>query len=141
MSVNGRKTISQMKKVYFYDLGLRNMVYNSFNEVNFRTDKGAIFENEVMLELWRNRSAGEVLRFYRTLNGSEVDFVIDGPIRKMLVECKFQNNAKVMKLPAMTNLATDLDGAVTRCYVANLNYFSDEPPIRMMPCYWCDRIR
>ena len=37
-----------MKKVFFYDLGLRNMVYNSFNELEFRTDKGAIFENEVM---------------------------------------------------------------------------------------------
>lgn len=141
MSVNKRKTISQMKKVYFYDLGLRNMVYNSFNEVDFRADKGAIFENEVMLELWRNRYAGETLQFYRTLNGTEVDFVIDGHSRKILVECKFQSNTKTLKLPAVTNLANTLGNVDIHCYVANLNYFSNEPPIRMMPCYWCDRIQ
>lgn len=141
MSVNKRKTISQMKKVYFYDLGLRNMVYNSFNEVDFRADKGAIFENEVMLELWRKRNAGETLQFYRTLNGTEVDFVMDGPSRKVLVECKFQSNTKKLKIPAVANLAAAFDNADIHCYVANLNYFSDEPPIRMMPCYWCDRIQ
>ena len=70
------------------------MVYNSFNEIDFRTDKGAIFENEVMLELWRSRNAGETLQLYRTLNGTEVDFVVDGPSRKKLVECKFQHNSK-----------------------------------------------
>lgn len=138
---NKRKTITQMKKVYFYDLGLRNMVYNSFNEIDFRTDKGAIFENEVMLELWRSRNAGESLLFYRTTNGTEVDFVMDGPTRKLLVECKFHHNSKNLKLPAMTNLAADLDNAAVRCYAANLNYYSEEPPVRMMPCYWCDRIQ
>lgn len=141
MSVNKRKTISQMKKVYFYDLGLRNMVYNSFNELEFRTDKGAIFENEVMLELWRNRRAGDNLLFYRTLNGTEVDFVMDGPERKLLVECKSQHCTKPLKNPSLTNLATDLGENGVNSYVVNLNYFSDAAPVRMMPCYWCDRIR
>ena len=141
MSINKRKTISQMKKVYFYDLGLRNIVYNSFNEVDFRTDKGALFENEVMLELWRNLSSGETLQFYRTLNGTEVDFVIDGHIRKLLVECKFQNYHKPMRLQAITNLASDLSDSNTRCFIANLNYYSTDSIIYMMPCYWCDRIQ
>lgn len=141
MSVNKRKTISQMKKVYFYDLGLRNMVYNSFNELEFRTDKGAIFENEVMLELWRNRRAGDNLLFYRTLNGTEVDFVMDGPERKLLVECKSQHCTKPSKIPSLTNLAVDLGENGINSYVVNLNYFSDAAPVRMMPCYWCDRIR
>lgn len=140
MSVNKRKTISQMKKVYFYDLGLRNMVYNSFNELEFRADKGAIFENEVMLELWRNRRAGDNLLFYRTLNGTEVDFVMDGPERKLLVECKSQHCTKPLKIPSLTNLATDLGENGINSYVVNLNYFSDATPVRMMPCYWCDRI-
>ncbi len=140
MSVNKRKTISQMKKVYFYDLGLRNMVYNSFNELEFRADKGAIFENEVMLELWRNRRAGDNLLFYRTLNGTEVDFVMDGPERKLLVECKSQHCTKPLKIPSLTNLAADLGENGINSYVVNLNYFSDAAPVRMMPCYWCDKI-
>lgn len=140
MSVNKRKTISQMKKVYFYDLGLRNMVYNSFNELEFRADKGAIFENEVMLELWRNRRAGDNLLFYRTLNGTEVDFVMDGPERKLLVECKSQHCTKPLKIPSLINLATDLGENGVNSYVVNLNYFSDAAPVIMMPCYWCDRI-
>ncbi len=50
---NRRKVIGKMKKVYFCDLGLRNIIYGSFNEMIFRTDNGAIFENEILLELMR----------------------------------------------------------------------------------------
>ena len=136
---HSRKTITQMKKVYFYDIGLRNMVYNSFNEVTFRTDKGAIFENEVMLELWRNLQAGETLHFYRTLNGTEVDFVVDGPTRKILAECKFQTFDKPIRIPSIAHLANDISAENIRSYVANLN-FHTTGNITMMPCYWCDRM-
>jgi predicted AAA+ superfamily ATPase len=68
-SNNRRKTITKMKKVYFYDLGMRNRIENNFNGITFRADNGAIFENYVMLELWRNKGTGGELQFFRTSNG------------------------------------------------------------------------
>ena len=53
---NKRKVISKMKKIYFCDLGLRNILEGNFKELTFRNDNGAIFENFVMLELWRNKT-------------------------------------------------------------------------------------
>lgn len=137
---NKRKMISQMNKVYFYDLGLRNIIYNNFTEMAFRTDNGAIFENEIMLELWRNRKAGETLHFYRTLNGTEVDFVLTGPRKSYLVECKYHKYEKPVKIMALHNLATQLNVAAENCFVANINRFAFENDIQMMPGFWADRM-
>ena len=38
-------------KIYFYDLGVRNSLINNFNAIEFRLDKGALFENFIFLEL------------------------------------------------------------------------------------------
>lgn len=137
---NKRKMISQMNKVYFYDLGLRNIIYKNFNEITFRTDNDAIFENEIMLELWRSKKAGEELNFYRTLNGTEVDFVLTGTQKSCLVECKYHNYDKVVKIKALRNLSAELNIAAGNCYVANINRFAFENDIQMIPGIWADRI-
>ncbi len=137
---NKRKMISQMNKVYFYDLGLRNIISNNFNEITFRTDNGAIFENEVMLELWRNKKAGETLNFYRTLNGTEVDFVLTGPRRSYLVECKYHKYDKPVKIKALRDLSAKLNIVAENCYVANINRFALENDVQMMPGFWADRM-
>lgn len=137
---NKRKMISQMNKVYFYDLGLRNIIYNNFNEITFRTDNGAIFENEIMLELWRSKKAGETLNFYRTLNGTEVDFVLTGPRRSYLVECKYHKYDKPVKIKALRDLSAELNIAAENCFVANINRCSFENDIQMLPGFWTDRI-
>lgn len=54
-----------MKKVFFTDLGLRNRIYNSFNDIEFRADNGALFENYVFLELKRIMSKASTINFYR----------------------------------------------------------------------------
>lgn len=46
-----------MNKVYFCDLGLRNIIYNSFNEITFWIDNGALFEIYILLELWNVSSS------------------------------------------------------------------------------------
>ena len=48
---NKRKEISKMPKLYFEDLGIRNMIVNDFRKTNLRNDIGAIAENFVFNEL------------------------------------------------------------------------------------------
>lgn len=89
-SANRKNTITKMKKVYFYDLGMRNMIYNSFNDILIRTDNGAIFENYVFLEFIKNVPSFAVLNYYRTKDGAEVDFVLDNMTEKKSFEVKFR---------------------------------------------------
>ena len=116
---NKRKVIGKMKKVYFCDLGLRNIIYNSFNEIAFRTDNGALFENEVLLELWRNRHSSDTISFYRTQNGTEVDFVLEGPQRKFAVECKYKCFQHPISIASLSNLAAEEN--LHARYIANIN--------------------
>jgi len=116
---NKRKVITKMKKVYFCDLGLRNIVYNSFSEPAYRVDNGALFENEILLELWRTKKAAEQVQFYRTQNGTEVDFVVSGPTRRIAVECKYKRFDKPANIAALKHFAEDEQ--MDRNYVANIN--------------------
>jgi predicted AAA+ superfamily ATPase len=115
--VNKRKVISKMKKVYFCDLGLRNMIERNFNAIDFRIDNGAIVENFVMLELWRNKTAGSELQFYRTTDGTEVDFVLSQTTHKTAVECKLKRMDNPVNLQGFNNFCNDEN--ITNRYIVN----------------------
>ncbi|MCG2690302.1 ATP-binding protein [Candidatus Parcubacteria bacterium] len=73
---NLRKEITKMQKVYFLDLGLRNFLTKNFQPYNEREDKGQVLENAVFRELL-NKNEMEEVRFWRTINKQEVDFVVN----------------------------------------------------------------
>jgi predicted AAA+ superfamily ATPase len=117
--VNRRKSITKMKKVFFCDTGLRNMIVKNFNDMDFRLDSGAIFENYVMLELWRNKPAGGTLHFFRTSDGVEVDFVLNNLKEKIAVECKYKTMTKPVGLVAF-NRFCDAEN-IRKRYIVNKN--------------------
>jgi len=135
---NRRKVIGKMKKVYFCDLGLRNIIYSSFSEMPFRTDNGAIFENEILLELWRNRKADDSISFYRTQNGTEVDFVVEGSQRKSAVECKYKRFEKPVSIAALNGFCDE--ESISLRYVANLNAAFEHKGVQFVPGIIADRI-
>ena len=135
---NRRKVIGKMKKVYFCDLGLRNIIYGSFNEMPFRTDNGAIFENEILLELWRKRKADETISFYRTQNGTEVDFVMQGAQRKLAVECKYKRFDNPVSIAALNSFCNE-EGIQHR-FVANINAGFSHNGARFVPGIVADRM-
>jgi predicted AAA+ superfamily ATPase len=73
---NIRKELTKMPKIYFNDLGLRNYVCNNFEKLEFRHDKGELIENYAFIRL-RDLYGLDVLHFWRTADGNEVDFVIE----------------------------------------------------------------
>jgi len=77
-SRNLRKEIVKMDKIYFYDLGIRNVLINNLNPLNLRADVGALWENFLVVERFkRNAYAGEFVNsyFWRTYTGAELDYV------------------------------------------------------------------
>jgi len=77
---NPRKEISRLKKIYFYDNGIRNSLINRFEEFGERPDRG---------ELWESWAIGERIKahltdqdprqhyFWRLKSGAEIDLVED----------------------------------------------------------------
>lgn len=76
---NLRKELVKMPKVYFNDLGLRNVLINYFAPLEQRADKGPLLENYVYRRLSEQNSQalGSLIKFWRTADGNEVDFVIE----------------------------------------------------------------
>lgn len=77
-SRNLRKEVTKMDKIYFYDLGVRNMVIENLNPLKYRDDQGKLWENFLIVERlklleYTNRSANRY--YWRTYTGAELDYV------------------------------------------------------------------
>lgn len=75
---NLRNEIKKLRKIYFYDLGIRNALINNFNPPEIRQDAGMLFENFMIAErIKRNENRGERknLYFWRTHQKQEIDYL------------------------------------------------------------------
>jgi len=63
-------------KTYLYDLGIRNAVLKDFSAFSDRPDKGVLLESFVFLKLKFSLSPNMDIKFWRTKDGDEVDFVL-----------------------------------------------------------------
>ena len=76
---NARRAVSENKKYYFYDLGIRNALIKDFRELELRQDRGAVFENYIISEIEKIKKSIDYnfsTYFYREYHGKEVDLVI-----------------------------------------------------------------
>ena len=77
---NIRSEIKKGKKIYFFDLGMRNYIINNFNPLEVRNDVGGLWENWLILE---RRKMLEYTRkrvntyFWRTMSQQEIDYIED----------------------------------------------------------------
>jgi predicted AAA+ superfamily ATPase len=91
-SNNSRDEIGKAPKIYFWDLGLRNALINNFDNLNIRSDSGAMFENFIINELKKEFSYSDSaynLHYWRLKSGSEVDLVISNHNELIGCEIKF----------------------------------------------------
>lgn len=105
---NLRKELTKMPKVYFKDHGLRNVALNRFFDFKLREDQGVLLENYIykrLLEIYDP----DAIRFWRTTDKKEIDFVISTSFRKGLayevkMNCK---TGKSVSLKKFSNTYTD----------------------------------
>jgi uncharacterized protein len=83
-----RAEITSTPKLFFLDNGLRNSLHGGFAPFGERGDRGALLENLVFTELSKLTGPLDELRFWRTKNGAEVDFVLRRGDRLIAVEVK-----------------------------------------------------
>jgi predicted AAA+ superfamily ATPase len=83
---NRQDEIRKLRKVYFYDLGIRNSVIGNFSDLESRGDTGALWENFLAterLKTIRNFDLPSHLYYWRTHRGAELNWLeeSDGKLR------------------------------------------------------------
>jgi predicted AAA+ superfamily ATPase len=100
-SKNLRNEIKANRKIYFYDNGVRNMLIGNFNSLEFRQDKGALWENFLVSERLKKLSYSQSVSkpyFWRTTQQQEIDYIETNADVVSAFEFKWASNKKV-KLP------------------------------------------
>ena len=91
-SRNLRKELAKLRKVYFYDLGIRNALINNFNPLDLRNDSDALWENFFVSERVKyNHSRRRHVNayFWRTYDRAELDYLEEEGGRLVGFECKW----------------------------------------------------
>ena len=97
-SRNVRNEIKKGKKIYFYDVGIRNALINNFNGLGSRTDVGALWENFFMAERKKYhayKKTGVNMYFWRTSQQQEIDLIEDDYGKLHAFEFKWSDKRKV----------------------------------------------
>ncbi len=107
---NVRKAVSENRKLYFYDLGIRNILVRDFRPLDLRPDKGGVFENFIVSEIEKKKKV-ELLQlnsyFYREYGGKEVDIVLENYKKEYKcfeVKNTFKKTTSIFPLPHTTRV-------------------------------------
>lgn len=79
-------------KTYFYDIGIRNMLLKDFSSLSRRPDKGVILESFVFLRLQGILTPNMEIKFWRTKDGGEIDFIVLKDRKPIPIEVKSKVN-------------------------------------------------
>lgn len=107
-SRNLRNELKKSRKIYFYDLGVRNAILSNFAPLNLRADTGAIWENYIISEMVKKTTyqrAGVRLYFWRTTQQQEIDLIEESDGKIKAYEFKWnpaKGNVKIPEIFAKT---------------------------------------
>ena len=101
---NPRTEITKGKKIFFVDLGIRNALIKNFADLDFRADKGGLFENLVVNIFYGktvNKDLNFNLYFWRNYAQAEVDLLLEDKNKNLIpIEINYKKN----KLPTKSFL-------------------------------------
>lgn len=105
---NLRNELKASRKVYFYDLGIRNALISNFNPIEMRSQSeiGGMWENFVISERMKfNAINGNDARmyFWRTQQQNEIDLIEDNVGEISAYEFKWNPKAKVQSTKTFLN--------------------------------------
>jgi len=102
---NLRKAVSENRKFYFYDLGIRNILVKDFRSLDLRPDKGGVFENFIVSEILKNKKIYNLKfnpYFYREYGGKEIDLILESYKKKYIcveIKSKKGKSNKIFPIP------------------------------------------
>lgn len=106
-NTNERKEVSKMKKILFWDNGIRNALIGDFRPLEVRTDAGILWENFMISErIKRNHYLQKDSKsfFWRSMQQQEVDYVETENKKISAFEMKWNTHKKNYVTKAFTNM-------------------------------------
>jgi len=98
-SRNVRNELRKGKKIYFYDNGIRNAILGNFNNLQSRTDVGALWENYIISERKKIINSSYIKSyFWRTTQQQEVDYIETDAEKINAFEIKWNKKRKQKSL-------------------------------------------
>ena len=99
-SRNLRNELRKLRKIYFFDTGIRNALINNLNLLSLRNDTGGLWENFLISERIKNNSNHFIdknIYFWRIHNTEEIDYIEEEAGKINAYEFKLKNK-KSLKL-------------------------------------------
>lgn len=90
---NLRSEVVRSRKVYFWDLGIRNAIVNNFLSLQDRADGGALWENFIVAERLKmnwNHERFPATYFWRSYAQQEIDYLEEENGKLLVLECKLR---------------------------------------------------
>jgi hypothetical protein len=97
-SRNLRNELKSSKKIYFYDNGIRNAVIANFNQIEKRSDIGALWENFLISERIKKLNYNHIWSnnwYWRTKEQKEIDYIEESDGQISAFEFKWNVKPKV----------------------------------------------
>ncbi len=101
-SRNLRNELKFSRKIYFWDLGIRNALIGNLSQVENRTDTGALWENFCMAERMKRLSyqgSFALSWFWRTQQQKEIDYLEEEDGNIKAYEFKWSNLKSISRCP------------------------------------------
>ena len=101
-SRNLRNELKSSRKVYFWDMGIRNAIIGNFSHMESRTDAGALWENFVIAERMKRLSYQDSFAhswFWRTQQQNEIDYIEEKDGQLAAYEFKWNEHKANAKCP------------------------------------------
>jgi len=95
---NPRQEIVKQNKIYFNDTGIRNYALENFSSLSERLDAGLLLENALFREILLALDIFQKIRFWRTKQGAEVDFLVLEREKIVPIEVKLNIKKPVISL-------------------------------------------
>jgi uncharacterized protein len=97
LSRNLRNELKRSRKIYFWDVGVRNAIIKNFNPLSLRQDAGALWENFLIVErikanAYSSRSVNQW--FWRTHARQEIDYIEEADGKMNAFEIKWNGKGR-----------------------------------------------
>lgn len=102
-SRNLRNELKRSRKIYFWDLGIRNAIIGNFSQIENRQDVGALWENFCVAERMKLLVYNESFArswFWRTQQQQEIDYVEEEDGKISAFEFKWSERKKNVRFPS-----------------------------------------
>ena len=104
------KELSHRPKVYFFDNGIRNAIVQRLDPSLISTERGHLFEQTVFQTLYARY--GQSIRYWRTINQTEVDFVIAHSPGILAYEAKYTWEKPGRKTRSLISFETEYSNQI-----------------------------